>query len=106
MDTPNRFFAAVVRWGGFHVRGIADDGPWDRERLQYRREGQIDLNFDLAAGDRKIKTVVELFAMTIEAMATRATRHVWIHESLEGEAKDFWERFSNHRPVRLSYHLN
>ena len=102
----NRFFAAVVRWGEFHVRGIADDGPWDPGRLKYRRERQIDLDFDPAAGDRKIKTVVELLATTLEAMASRATTNVWIHESLEGEAKSFWERFSNNHSPRLCYQLN
>jgi hypothetical protein len=102
----NRFFAAVVRWGGFHVGGIADDGPWDRMRLKYRWEGKIDLDFDPAAGDRKIKTAVELLATTVEAMVTRATRNVWIHESLEGEAKSFWEKFSNNRLARFSNQLN
>ena len=102
----NRFFAAVVRWGDFHVRGIADNGPWDRGRLKYRREGQIYLDCDPATGDRKIKTTVELLATIMEAMATRATTNVWIHESLEGEAKTFWERFSNYRSARLSYQLN
>ena len=102
----NRFFAAIVRWGGFHVQGIADDGPWDRRRLKYSREGQIDLDFDPAAGDRKIETVIELLATMMEAMATRRTRNVWIHESLEGEAKSFWEKFSNNRSSRLSYQLN
>lgn len=102
----NRFFAVVVRWGGFHVRGIADNGPWDRKRLNYRREGQIDLDFDPAAGDCKINTVIELLATTMEAMATRATRNMWIHESLEGEAKSFWEKCSNNRSARLSYQLN
>jgi hypothetical protein len=102
----NRFFAAVVRWGSFHVGGIADDGPWDPKRLRYRREGQIDLDFDPTAGDRKIKTVVELLATIMKAMATRGTGIVWIHESLEGEAKSFWEKFSNNRSALLSYRLN
>lgn len=106
ITSPNRFFAAIVRWGGFHVGGIADDGPWDRTRLRYRREGQIDLDFDPVAGDRKIKTVVELLATTVEAMATRAIRNVWIHESLEGEAKSFWEKFSNNRLARFSNQIN
>ena len=102
----NRFFAAVVRWGGFHVGGIADNGPWDRARLRYRREGQIDFDFNPAAGDRKIKTVVELLATTVEAMASRATRKVWIHESLEGEVKRFWEKFSNNGLARFCNHMN
>ena len=102
----NRFFAAMVRWGDFHVAGVADNGPWDRTRLKYRRERQIDLEFDPAAGDRKINTVVELLAMTVEAMVTRATRNMWIHESLEGEARSFWEIFSNNRVGRVCYQLN
>jgi hypothetical protein len=102
----NRFFAGVVRWGGFHVRGIPDDGRWDAKRLTYRREAQIDLDFDPARGDRKINTVVELLAMAMEALATRETRNVWIHETLEGEAKSVWEKFSNNRWSRMSYQLN
>lgn len=64
------------------------------------------LDFDPARGDCKIKTVVELLAMAMEALATRETRNVWIHESLEGEAKSVWEKFSNNRSARLSYQLN
>lgn len=102
----NRFFAGVVRWGGFHVRGIADDGPWDPKRLKFREEAQIDLDFDPGRGDRKIRTVVELLALGMEALATRETRHVWIHESLESEAKTIWEKFSKNSSARLSYQLN
>lgn len=95
-----------MRWGEFHIRGIADDGAWDTGRLKYRREGQIEIDLASAADDRKIKTVVELLATMMEAMASRATTNMWIHESLEGEAKSFWERFSNNHPSRLCYQLN
>ena len=42
--------------------------------------------------DCKVRTTEELEAATKEPLKVAPTRNVWIHESLEDEARRLWER--------------
>jgi hypothetical protein len=41
--------------------------------------------------DRKIQTAEELDAVMKEPKGVATTRNIWIHESLEDEARRMWE---------------
>jgi hypothetical protein len=43
------------------------------------------------AGDQKVRTLDELEVAIKEPMKVSPTRIVWIHESLEDEARRLWE---------------
>jgi hypothetical protein len=87
----DRFFAAVVLSGRFVVRGIGLSGPWNRNWLKYRREGQIDLRLNSTVDGRKVKTIEELEAAIGDPMMGITTRNVWVHENLEKEAERLWQ---------------
>ena len=76
------------------MRGIGDSGPWDRRWLRYRTEPQIDVNFNPHLGDRKVRTPEELEAVINDPVET-PKRTVWIHESLEDEARRLWEEMAS-----------
>ena len=86
----DRFFAAVVLSGRFVVRGIGLSGPWNRNWLKYRREGQIDPRLHSTI-DRKAKTIEELEAAIWDPMMRITIRNVWVHESLEKDAERLWQ---------------
>ena len=56
-----------------------------------RTESYIDPGLVGAAGDRKVRTKEELEAAIKEPRGVAPTRNVWIHESLEDEARRVWE---------------
>ena len=97
-----RYFASIVSRGRLHVRGIGDSGPWDRKWLRYRTEPQIDVHFNPHLGDRKVETLAELEAVIVEAVGI-TMRNVWIHESLEEEARRLWEAGSNSQHSSMVY---
>ena len=80
----NRFFPATVMGGRLHVPGVPEWGPWDSARLDWWPEDKLDL---ILRGDygTKVRTFEELEA------ALKATRRVWVHESLEGDARRLWQ---------------
>ena len=53
-------------------------------------EDHLDLILT-TTGERKVRTVEELEAAIREPMRVAPTRNVWIHESLEAEARRLWE---------------
>jgi hypothetical protein len=47
----------------------------------------------LTTGERKIRTREELDAVMKEPRGVAPTRNVWIHESLEDDARRLWDAF-------------
>jgi len=91
MIQSDRFFSGTILAGRLHVRDIPDRGPWDSSRIEYFTESYIDPGLVGVAGDRKARTFEELDAAIKEPMRLAPTRNVWIHESLEDEARRLWE---------------
>jgi hypothetical protein len=85
------FIAATILAGRLHVRGIPPWGPWDKARLEYRSEGEIEATLDDARGDRKIRTAEELSTVMKTHANSTLSPVIWIHESLEDEVRRVWE---------------
>lgn len=91
MSAAERFFPATVMGGRLHVIGVPDGGPWDSSRLDWWPEEHLDLI--LVRGDygTKVHAIEELEAALKAPMKVAPTRRVWIHESLEDDARRLWE---------------
>ncbi len=87
----DHFIAATILAGRLHVRGIPPWGPWDKARLEYRVEREIEATLDDARGDRKIRTAEELSAVMKTHANSTLSPVIWIHESLEDEVRRVWE---------------
>jgi hypothetical protein len=86
MDSEDRYFLATVLWGRLHPNGIPQWGPWDSSRLHWWTEDYLTL-----LRDRKVRTAEKLEAVMKEPMGVAPTWTVWIHKSLEDEARRLWE---------------
>jgi hypothetical protein len=86
---PDRFFSATILGGRLHVQGVPDWGRWNCNRIDRFPENQIVIVPEV--GDRMIRTCEELEAAIKEPMNVAPTRNIWIHESLEDEARWVWE---------------
>jgi len=86
----NRFFLATILGGRLHVPGVPDWGLWNSNRIDRFPENQIVIVPEV--GDRMIRTREELEAIIREPTGVTPTRNIWIHESLEDEARRLWER--------------
>ncbi len=81
----DRFFAATILGGRLHLDGIPEWGPWDSARLDRFPEDQIVIVRE--TGDRLVRTAEELQASIRAPTGVAPTRRIWIHESLEDEAR-------------------
>jgi hypothetical protein len=86
-----RFFAAVCLRGNLHIHGIPERGPWDFTKLRMLTEEELDAVLIPAAGDRRIRTRLELSAALTEPSRPAPTRQIWIHESLLDDVRQLWE---------------
>lgn len=87
-----RFFAAAEYGGRLYVRGMLPGAAWNRNRLEYRIEEEIDaLN---RMDDRKARTSGELRAFTrgLSGGSSRRMIWLWIHEDLEDQVRHLWEQ--------------
>jgi hypothetical protein len=82
----DRYFLATVMGGRLHPNGLFDGGTWDAARLHWWVEKDVDLILPTTR-ERKVRTAEELDAAITEPMTVAPTRDLWIHESLEGEAR-------------------
>jgi hypothetical protein len=87
MTSPDRFFAATILDGCLYVDGVPDWGPWDSSRLDRFTKYEIEPGLVEVAGDRVVRTVAELEEVLKAPTGQTPTLRVWIHESLEGEAR-------------------
>lgn len=90
-----RFFAATILGGRLHVSGILDWGLWDSSRLDWGRENELDPIFGKGEYGAKVRTLEELEAALRAPAGVAPARRVWIHESLEGDARRLWEELSS-----------
>lgn len=87
----DRFFSATVMGGRLHVSGITEWNPWDSSRLDWWQEDQLDPILVGGAYGVKIRTLEELEAALRAPVGIAPTRRVWIHGSLEVDARRLWE---------------
>ena len=85
MINSNRFFSATVLGGCLHVQGDPEWGPWNSRRIDRFPENQIVIVPEV--GDRMIRTREELETIIREPTGVTPTRNIWIHESLQDEAR-------------------
>ncbi len=78
--------------GRLYVSGLTDAGSWDRIQPVCWDESAVDLVTNPAAGDRKVRTVVELEAAVKFSARGLPTIKVWIHEGLADAALRLFER--------------
>jgi hypothetical protein len=88
----SRFFAAAAYGGKLYVRGMLPGAAWDRNRLEYRIEEEINALKE-RMDDRMALTSGELNAFTrgLGAGPSRRMIWLWIHEDLEEEVRHLWE---------------
>jgi hypothetical protein len=88
-----RFFAAAAYGGKLHVRGMLPGAAWNRNRLEYRIEEEIDA-LNERMDDQKARTSGELSAFTRGLSAGPSKRMIWlwIHEDLEDQVRHLWEQ--------------
>ncbi len=84
------FFSATILGGRLHPDGVPDWGPWETSRLHFWPEDHLDLILSTTR-DRKVRTMEELEATIKKPRGVAPTRNIWIHESLEDEARRLWE---------------
>ncbi len=84
-----RYFPATVMGGRLHVS--SGEGPWDSTRFDWWREDQLDLILAGGSYGEKVRTPEELEAVVRAPTGPTPTRFVWIHESLEGDARRMCE---------------
>jgi hypothetical protein len=85
----DHFFSATILGVCLHVQGVPDWGPWNSNRIDRFPGNQIVIVPEV--GDRMIRTREELEAVIREPTGATPTRNIWIHESLEDEARRVWE---------------
>ena len=66
-------------------------GLWSSSRLHWWPEDHLDLILGTTR-ERKVRTREELEAAMKEPMKVAPTRTVWMHESLEDDARRLWEQ--------------
>ena len=89
MTETDRFFSATILGGRLHVQGVPDWGPWNSSRIDHFPENQIVIVPEV--GDRMVWTREELETIIREPTGATPTRNIWIHESLEEQARRVWE---------------
>jgi hypothetical protein len=89
MSPSDRFFSATVLGGRLHVQSIPVWGPRNSNRMDRFPQNQIVIVPEV--GDRMIRTREELETIRREPTGATPTRNIWIHESLEDEARRAWE---------------
>jgi hypothetical protein len=90
MKSRDRFFLATILGGHLYPNGIPEGGLWESSRLQWWPEDHLDLVLP-TTGEQKVRTAKELHGAMKEPIGVASTRIVWIHESLEDEARRLWE---------------
>ena len=90
MTSSHRYFPATILGGHLPVRRIPDRGPWDPARLEREPEEYVELMLT-AMMARKVQTPEKLEAVMKEPRNVAPTREVWMHESLQDEARRLWE---------------
>ena len=88
---PARFFPATIMGGRLHVDGAPEGRPWDSSRLDWRPEASLDLILAKGEYGQKVCTLEQLEAAIKAPMRVGPTRRVWIHDSLEDNARRLWE---------------
>jgi hypothetical protein len=86
----DRYFLASVLGGRLHPNGIPEWGPWEAACLHWWPEDRLDMIL-ATTRERKVRTIEELDVAMKEPMNVAPTRDIWIHESLEKEARRLWE---------------
>ncbi len=89
MNLSSRFFLATILGGRLHPDGIPDWGPGMPRACIGGPEDLLDLILP-TTGERKVRTTEELEAAIKEPRGVAPTRNIWIHESLEDEARRLW----------------
>ncbi len=77
--------------GRLYICGLTDAGSWDPVHPVYWDESAVDLVTNPAAGDRKVRTVVELEEVVKFSSGGLRAIKVWI---LEGLADAAWRLFA------------
>jgi hypothetical protein len=91
LNNSTCFFLATILGGRLHPNGVPEWGPWEGSRLHWWPEDHLDKILS-TTGARKVRTTEELEAAIKEPMGVAPTRNVWIHESLEDEARRLREK--------------
>ena len=94
MTATARFFPSTILGVPLHVRGIPDWGPRDPARLEWDDEAFVDILLSTRQADRKVRTREELKAVMKEPKRA-PTREVWMHASLQDEARRLWEEMAS-----------
>lgn len=90
MGPSDRFFLTAILGGRLHPNGIPEWGPWETSRLHRWPEDHLDKTVATTMA-QKVRTAEELEAAIKAPMRVAPTRIIWIHESLEDEARQKWE---------------
>jgi len=90
VGASDRFFLATILGGRLHPDDVPDWGPWESSRLHCWTEDHLDLILGTTR-ERRLRTKEEVSAEVREPKGVAPTRNVWIHESLEDEARRLWE---------------
>jgi len=78
--------------GRLYVQNIPElSRTWQSGWLVWLTEQEVDSIFRPLAGNRKVKTSEELKETVRASRRGLPAIKVWIHESLEDEARKFWE---------------
>ncbi len=87
MGPSDRFFLATILGGRLHPNGIPEWGPWEASRLHWWPEDHLDLILVKGEYGEKVRTLEELDAVIKVPTRVAPTRRVWVHESLEEDAR-------------------
>ena len=74
--------------------GSPDWGPWNPSRLEWGDEEFVDMLLSKDPVHRKARTREELEVIMKEPRNVAPTREVWMHESLQDEARRLWEQMA------------
>jgi hypothetical protein len=93
MMATERFFTITRLGSRFDIRGIAEWGSWDVDRIEWATEPEVDAVLLPVAGDRKVRTPEELEAGLEEPLTDETpTRRLWVHERLLETVRKLWEQ--------------
>jgi len=92
MASSDRYFPATILGGRLHVRGLPDWGSWNRAKLEWADEKYVGMFVGVDPIYRIARTREELEAVMREPRSVSPTREVWMHESLQDEARRLWEQ--------------
>lgn len=87
----NRYFPGTAMGGRLYPEGIGNWGPWDRGRLVYWTEANVDGILKMRTVDRKADTADQLTEMTRATVRPGPAVTIWIREGLEDVAQKLWE---------------